>query len=102
MKPTRVEVLLDDERQPVHGITNIVIYDEQSARALAERIQEFQEAMVALLRAYAEAARPLLEEVGRTFQTMRQAGLVEDDGKPGKGPDRPAWQSPYGPVRRRR
>lgn len=103
MEPTRVE-LLDDtgEWQPLHGITNIVIYDEQTALAVADRIREVQEAMTAFMRAYAEAVRPVMEQLGRAIQTMREAGLVEDDGTPTKRPDRPAWQSPYGPPTRRR
>ncbi|MEV2249376.1 hypothetical protein AB0I94_02265 [Streptomyces sp. NPDC050147] len=103
MKPTRVELLDDNgEWQPLHGITNIVIYDEpEHARALADRIREVQNAMTDLMHAYAEAIRPVMEELGRAFQTMREAGLVEDDGKPARRPDRPAWQSPYGPPTRR-
>ncbi|MFC8124678.1 hypothetical protein [Streptomyces sp. NPDC057302] len=103
MKPTRVELLGDaGEWQPLHGITNVVVYNEpEMARAAAERIREVQDAMTAFMRAYAEAVRPLLKEVGRAFQTMRDAGLVDDDGKPTRRPDRPAWQSPYGPPKRR-
>jgi hypothetical protein len=104
VKPTRVELLGDNnEWQPLHGITNVVLYDEpETVRALTDRIRELQDAMTAFMRAYAETVRPVMEQVGRAFQTMREAGLVEDDGKPAKRPDRPAWQSPYGPPRRRR
>ncbi|MFD3574743.1 hypothetical protein [Streptomyces sp. NPDC058644] len=103
MEPTRVEILVDGEWQPLEGITNVVIYDEpEITRAVADRMREAQTAMTAFMRAYAEAARPLIEEAGRAFQTMRDAGLIDDDGKPARRPDRPAWQSPYGPPRRRR
>ncbi|MFI1677025.1 hypothetical protein [Streptomyces sp. NPDC020607] len=101
MEPTRVEQLVDDEWKPVHGITNVVIYDEQQITRITERIREVQDAMTALMHAYAEAARPLLEQVGRAFQTLHQARLVESDGKPTMRRDRPAWQSPYGPPARR-
>lgn len=75
---------------------------DRIAHAVADRIREVQDAMTDLMRAYAEAIRPVMEELGRAFQTMRDAGLVEDDGKPTQRTDRPAWQSPYGPPKRRR
>jgi hypothetical protein len=83
--------------------TNIVIViDAASVTAAAERIRQLQ----AAFQAYVEAVRPRMEEAGRAlaqgFEALRQAGLVDHDCKPARPRDRPAWQSPYGPPRRRR
>ncbi|MEV0443506.1 hypothetical protein AB0I84_13200 [Streptomyces spectabilis] len=103
MEPTRVEELDDTgEWQPLHGITNVVIFEKLDAlRETADRIREMHDAVITFMHAYAKAARPLLEEAGRASQTMHDAGLAARDGKPVRRPDRPAWQSPYGPPARR-
>lgn len=107
MKPTRVELLDDnDEWQPVHGITNIVIYDEpEVARMTAERMREAQEAVNAFMRAFVEAVRPAVEQAAATLaeisRAAQAAGLLDEQGKPVERSDRPAWQSPYGPPTRR-
>lgn len=58
------------------------------------------------LHAWAEAARPQLEEAGRSLakvgETAQQAAACDVHCKPPRPRDRPAWQSPYGPARRRR
>lgn len=54
------------------------------------------------LQAFGEAARARMEEIGRAFEAMKQAGVCDDHGKPLPRRDRPAWQSPYGPPQRRR
>ncbi len=56
---------------------------------------------------WAEAARPQLEEVGRSLakvgESAQQAAACDVHcGPPPPPRDRPAWQSPYGPARRRR
>lgn len=54
---------------------------------------------------WAEAARPQLAEVGRSLAKMGEAAQRQTcDVHCGPPPprDRPAWQSPYGPARRRR
>ena len=75
--------------------------DTTSFDAAFEHIRRMREGLAA----YAEAVRPRLEEIGRTFAAMkgaaRHAGLIDDHGKPAPRRDRPAWQSPYGPPRRR-
>lgn len=42
------------------------------------------------------------EEIGRAFEAMKQAGVCDDHGRPLPPPDRPAWQSRYGPAHQRR
>lgn len=58
------------------------------------------------LHTWAEAARPQLEEAGRSLakvgETAQQAAACDVHCKPARPRDRPAWQSPYGPARRRR
>jgi hypothetical protein len=71
------------------------------------RIEAEQERRAQILRAYmqafTEAAKPAVEAAGRAFaelqQAMRQAAPPQ---APTRRRDRPAWQSPYGPARRRR
>ncbi len=103
MEPTRVEILDETgEWQPL-GVTNVVVFElPEHVQAAAERVREAQAAVTAFMHAYAEALRPVMEDLGRAFQTLCEAGLVDDDGKPVRHPDRPAWQSPYGPPKRRR
>lgn len=102
MEPTRIEDLDEQQRQPFHGITNIVLMDPEFGRAAAARIGELQAAMHAFMRAYARAIQPVIAEMGRAFEAMREAGLIDESGRPTHRPDRPAWQSPYGPAPRRR
>lgn len=96
MEPTRVEIMdKHGEWQPLNGITNVVVYETPDC------VREAQETLRTALRAYAEALRPVLEQIARSFQALREAGAIDEDGKPARRPDRPAWQSPYGPPQRR-
>jgi hypothetical protein len=59
------------------------------------------------LKAWTEAVRPRLEEAGRSLADMGEvaqqaAAACDVHCKPPRPRDRPAWQSPYGPARRRR
>lgn len=99
MTPTRVEDLPPAEREPFHGITNVVPYEPSTD--LATRVAEVCAAIEQAMRAYAAAVRPALEEIARTLRALREAGLIDQDGKPTQPRARPAWQSPYGPPPRR-
>ncbi|MFJ1731488.1 hypothetical protein [Streptomyces sp. NPDC088254] len=70
-----------------------------------ERVRAAVEQMRAALRAWGEAVAPavraMAEEFARLAQHLREAGVVDDHGRPVRR-DRPAWQSPYGPPPRRR
>ncbi|OII60876.1 hypothetical protein BJP40_08420 [Streptomyces sp. CC53] len=69
--------------------------DPKQVRAAAEQVH-------AALRAWAEAVAPavraLAEQFARLAEQLREARVVNDQGRPA----RPAWQSPYGPPPRRR
>ena len=67
-----------------------------------EQIAHAREAWQAIGRAYAEAAANVAKAFEELARSLREAGLVTEDGRPVKRPDRPAWQSPYGPPRRGR
>ncbi|KFG08121.1 hypothetical protein [Streptomyces scabiei] len=60
----------------------------------------------AALRELVEACLPAVQAAAQQFaqitQALQAAGYLDEDGKPVKRPDRPAWQSPYGPAPRRR
>ncbi|MGW0837505.1 hypothetical protein [Streptomyces prunicolor] len=49
----------------------------------------------------AQAAIAALKQISESLKQLQQAGICDDHGKPVPRRDRPAWQSPYGPVRRR-
>ncbi|MBT2427220.1 hypothetical protein J7F02_16465 [Streptomyces sp. ISL-112] len=70
-----------------------------------ERVRAAAEQACAALRAWAEAVAPavraMAEEFARLAEHLREAGVVDDHGRPTRR-DRPAWQSPYGPPPRRR
>jgi acyl-CoA reductase-like NAD-dependent aldehyde dehydrogenase len=72
--------------------------DPEQVRAAVEQVR-------AALRAWAEAVAPsvraLVAEFARLAEHLREAGVVDDQGRPARR-DRPAWQSPYGPPPRRR
>lgn len=53
----------------------------------------------------AQACIPLLRAAAEQFvlhtEALKQAGLLDEDGKPVTPTAQPAWQSPYGPPPRR-
>ncbi|MFH9574243.1 hypothetical protein ACH4MG_27345 [Streptomyces sp. NPDC017454] len=75
-------------------------------RAAAERARLAQQVVEAFVQAFAEsveAVRPRIEEAGQAIADCAKA--VEQAAPPlppGRRHDRPAWQSPYGPPKRRR
>ncbi|MFJ5156344.1 hypothetical protein ACIQCF_33250 [Streptomyces sp. NPDC088353] len=79
---------------------------EQAAETLA-RIRALH---TGIFRTYAAAARPLMDELARalaalaaTLRSLNEEGVLDEIGRPApRRRDRPAWQSPYGPPRRRR
>lgn len=66
--------------------------------ALTEQFEQLRRT----LQAFGEATRARLEEVGRAFEALKQAGVCDDHSKPLPPRDRPAWQSRYGPAHQRR
>lgn len=70
-----------------------------------EQVRAAVEQMRTALRAWVEAVAPgvraLAEEFARLAEQLREAGVVDNQGRPVRR-NRPAWQSPYGPPPRRR
>lgn len=95
---TRVEMTFSDD--PGGSVAFCTVTVDTSA--VMEQLGRLRSAFDA----YAEAVQPRIAEAARAikqgFQVMQQAGLCDDHGKPVRSRDRPAWQSPYGPARRRR
>lgn len=76
---------------------------EYIARVQAERVRRAQEALEAFARAYTQAIRPAMEAAAKGLAEIQKAAQhVNPPLPPGRRHDRPAWQSPYGPARRRR
>lgn len=77
------------------------ITDEQRDRMLQRIVT-----VVADIRKMAQLVMPAVTAAATELQAaldqLRDAGLLDDDYKPITAPDRPAWQSPYGPPKRRR
>lgn len=77
------------------------ITDEQRDEML-ERIVT----VVAEIRMMAELVAPAVvaavSQLNQALDGLREAGLLDEEYKPIKPADRPAWQSPYGPPPRRR
>ncbi|MER7053428.1 hypothetical protein [Streptomyces sp. NPDC000351] len=75
-------------------------------RATAERVRRAQQVMEAFVRSFTEsiaAVQPRVEEAGRAIADCAKAvEQATPPQPPGQRHDRPAWQSPYGPPRRRR
>jgi hypothetical protein len=59
----------------------------------------------AAVRQFAEACVPMVQAFAQQFtqvtKALQEAGYLDEAGKPAERPDRPAWQSPYGPPTRR-
>ncbi|MCX4575644.1 hypothetical protein OHB41_21110 [Streptomyces sp. NBC_01571] len=109
----RLEVLGDDgEWREVPGITSVQLHAEEPEQVptplelFVEETRPLREAYVQFAKAYVEAARPIVEAAARGIEAygcaLRQAGLIDEQGRPVTRRDRPAWQSPYGPARRSR
>ncbi|OQQ13011.1 hypothetical protein B0675_40040 [Streptomyces sp. M41(2017)] len=79
---------------------------EQIRRVQIERARRAREILDVLARTLYESVKPAVEEAGRniarSLDSLKQAGVIDADCKPVRPRDRPAWQSPYGPARRRR
>lgn len=80
--------------------------DTDHARLAAAEAQAALEEITTQLRA---AFEPMLQRVAdqfrqikEAFQRLPEAAGCDDCGTPARRRDRPAWQSPYGPARRRR
>ncbi|MGW2209938.1 hypothetical protein [Streptomyces sp. NPDC001781] len=112
----RLEILGEDgEWHEVPGIASVEFDEEQPDdtepwAAFAEQqrltVAYVREQHAALIRAYMAMARPVMEEASRHLaaaaRALRDARFIGQDGDPIRRPDRPAWQSPYGPARRSR
>lgn len=82
---------------------------EYFARIQAERVRRahavveaFMQAMTAVIAPAAERACREMSEAAEAFRHLPEAEGCNDCGKSAPPRDRPAWQSPYGPARRRR
>ncbi|MCX4232066.1 hypothetical protein [Streptomyces ortus] len=110
------------EWQQVEGVTSIevcvelpVIDPEVTAswarlvdrirEAELERVRRTQAALVAFMQAVKDTLAPVVEQAGRdpgeAFRHLPEAEGCNQCTPPPRR-DRPAWQSPYGPARRRR
>ncbi|MFJ6729421.1 hypothetical protein ACIQPQ_31415 [Streptomyces sp. NPDC091281] len=73
----------------------------QAQIARARQASELFEVIAETLRRMAPAVEEDVRAVDAVMQAAQKAGLCDDRGKPLRPRDRPAWQSPYGPPRRR-
>lgn len=74
-------------------------FREYLARAEAERIRRVRAAIEALGRAVKPVMEAAAQAAANAAEVMQQ---INPPLPPGRRHDRPAWQSPYGPARRRR
>ena len=70
----------------------------EAQAVLAEMQESLRAAFQPLLQRVADQFRQIKE----AFRHLPEAVGCDDCGKPPRPRDRPAWQSPYGPARRRR
>lgn len=70
----------------------------EASAVIAEVSAQFRAAFEPMIRRVADQMRQIKE----AFQHLPEAVGCGDCGKPARRRDRPAWQSPYGPPRRRR
>ena len=77
------------------------ITDEQR-ETIVRQAAELHAAIAQLAESFIPVARAIVDAFNQLGRQLREAGLIDEDGKPVKPADRPAWQSPYGPPPRRR
>lgn len=75
---------------------------EHLLRAFAEFTAHVQATIDAFVQAFMPTAQAVTEQFAQLQQALQHAGLLDADGRPTRTADRPAWQSPYGPPKRRR
>ncbi len=97
-----------------HGLTRmtarhaVIAVEEGRTSDRTELVQaEACAVMAETMQQIREAFRPMAESMIEAFKQLVQAferlGVTAEAGSaPGRRRDRPAWQSPYGPPRRRR
>ncbi|MER7815633.1 hypothetical protein [Streptomyces sp. NPDC096153] len=73
--------------------------DEQR-EALLARMAEITHQFRQMIEAVLPAVRAAAEQAAQVFAALQAAGLVDEDGKPTRPADRPAWQTPYGPPQK--
>jgi hypothetical protein len=66
---------------------------EHVTRQLRAVTEAYRSMLATLAPAVAETCRQL-------HDALKSAGLLDKDGKPTTRPDRPAWQTPYGPPQK--
>jgi hypothetical protein len=105
--PTTDEVL-DQIDSAVHDwqVSPDAMRSTPAPRPTPEELQAAARAFSeAVVRAYAQAVRPALEALTKAFaevhRALQEAAALDEDCRPVRRVDRPAWQSPYGPPPRR-
>jgi transposase-like protein len=78
-------------------VTTPPAIDGEELRAAVAQLRAVMQAWV---EAVAPAVQAAAEQLARAMEQLREAGVIDDQGRPSRR-DRPAWQSPYGPPRRR-
>ncbi|GAQ64080.1 hypothetical protein [Streptomyces scabiei] len=78
----------------------VQLTDEQREEML-QRILTVTAEIRKIAELVAPAVIAAVTELNKAMQALREAGLLDEDFKPVKPADRPAWQSPYGPPPRR-
>lgn len=86
------------DEPPVAGREQRVVVVHVDPAAVTRQFEQLRQAMQAM----SEAARARCEEIGRAFDSLKQAGVCDDHGRPLPPRDRPAWQSRYGPAHQKR
>ncbi|MDX5569833.1 hypothetical protein PYK79_50095 [Streptomyces sp. ID05-04B] len=84
-----------------HHRVRLEITDEERD-AMLRRIVTVTAEIRKIAEAVAPAVVAAVKELEKAFAALKDAGLLDDDGKPIAPKDRPAWASPYGPPPHRR
>lgn len=71
-------------------------------RQRLEHARRAQEVLEVFTQALTEAMKPAAEAAAQAMTAFQEAVQACPATPPGRRRDRPAWQSPYGPARRRR
>ncbi|XMN09335.1 hypothetical protein ACK8N7_26495 [Streptomyces griseobrunneus] len=90
---SRMEIEVDGEWVPVEGVSSVELHQ---AEPDPMPVITWQTALRTATTVMAE----LIRRIDQASRAVQSTGLVDETGK-ARHRDRPAWQSPYGPPRRR-
>lgn len=88
--------------EPIPAVPTVPMPGWEHREQLLRRTAELHAALAKFTEQCMPMARAIADGYAQLTRQLREAGYLDDQDQPVKPADRPAWQSPYGPPKRRR